>query len=994
MTARPSALKRNPWGRRIFIFLLLLGGAYAILLFLLSRFLDPEELAARMEPRIEAAVSREVEIGSAEVSFFPLGMRLTDISLTDPTGLSPYLARVPSVEFQVALIPLLQREIQVRRLVLEGPEALLAVDREGRTNFGDFSTAPSSPSQEEAGPEADEPEVSDSESAQPESGLPFRLALDEIRVTKGMIRYSNTADSTDIHLHPVDLRAAVVQSPEGSWTFRGNTEAGVSVEKWRRADGFSGLSLAISFDLEADPEFQDLEIREAGLGVEGARVEISGSVQGLKDPVRVVSLGIVGAGIPLGRLAAALPDSVRPGGMDAEGRVDLDLRAEGRLGSGSAPRVNGTMGITDLGVRAEDGTRLARNLSADLTLSSDRALEVHALGEVMDGPFTLDGRGSLEGDILLDFQVDMYPDLGLAHHLGDLPRITSLEGRLKVDGRLRGPALSPRDLRFWGSVAPNGILVATSALGVPVGLPGGMASVQGNMASVQNLPLTLGEDTLVVSGEVSNLNAFGLPGRPVGIQASLRGARLNLVELRATPPPDPDLTYGKVAFAHLGGRQVSGNTPEEAARLLNLQRPDSLPLAGELAVALDTLVDARGKTQDLRTTVAFGPGFFRVARASFRRYGGELQANMNLSLGGNELEPFSLQLSVADMEAGSFLEATSPLGEHIRGRLSLSMEVAGAMDRLLLPDLSSLMGSGEFRLLDGGLNENRVTVSLADFLGMDEFRAPAIQDWDTGFILEEGKVRLAESTLDQAPGDPRIGGSVGLNGELDLLSSFTLPSDQLGDFARENLGIAGEIAGRAANRPEVVKAVIRIGGSIISPDLNADPEATAQALRNAVQEELSTEAQNRIREQRERLQERATGFLSNLMQREETPPPGDSIPSDSLAADTIPGDSLRPDSVPSDSLKPDTTRTEGPVPDSLKPDTTGTEGPVPDSLKPDTTGTGGAGAGDPGRRFDSHLFPEEPTQSHSPASRGGGVECRGSATISQGAPRNSSSNQS
>lgn len=908
---------RNPWLRRILLAILVLGGAYAVLLFLLSRFLDPQELAARLEPRLEAAVAREVEIGAAEVGFFPLGMRLTDVSVADPTGLTPTLAGVSSIEFQVALFPLLKKEIQVRRLLIQEPRAHLRIGADGQNNFGNLSAG--SPG-----------EAVEAEATGAETDLPFGLALDAIRISDGRIRFTDARDSTDAAVEDLGVRASVRKTQDGSWTFEGSSESNLSLAMGSGGSGLSGMPVILTFDLSADPTFQEVDIRSGSVGVEGAALGLSGTIRGLKDPVRSLSLSLDGEEIPLQRLVSALPDSLWNPGPEVQGTLGASLRVEGRLGSDTFPALSGTARLEDVNVHGRDGARLARNLSSDLTLSPGGVLQIQAQGEVMDGPFSLTGRGEIGGDGPVDLQVDVYPDLALAGGLAELPEGVTVEGRLKVEGRLTGPAQNPRSLRFWGEASPTNIRLTTPALGVPIRLSGGRLALQGNQISFQDFPISLGQDDLVLSGEASDFTGFGLPGRTVGLRASVQGSRLNLVALSANPPPDPSITYGKVVFARLGGRQVAGSSAEDAARTLRLERPDSLPLAGEVAFALDTVMDARGRMHDVRGTAVFGPDFVRVPQATFQRYGGDLQTSLNLTLGDAGPEPFSMQLMVRDLNAGDFLAATSPLGGYVRGRLSLSMELAGTLDDLLLPERSSLVGSGSFTLTDGGFNANRVTESLADFLGMEELRAPAIQDWATGFVMENGMVHLADATLAQAPGDPRVGGSIGLGGELDLLSAFTLPTDRLGSFARENLGIAGEIAGRVANRPEVVEAVIRIGGSLLSPNLTADPEATAEALGSALREEVASEAQDRIREQTERLQNRATGFLQNITRSRESPPPPapDTVPPDSLPGDTIQGDSLRPDTTP-----PDTTTPDSIPPDTLLPDTSGV-----DSLSPDTTG--------------------------------------------------------
>jgi hypothetical protein len=283
------------------------------------------------------------------------------------------------------------------------------------------------------------------------------------------------------------------------------------------------------------------------------------------------------------------------------------------------------------------------------------------------------------------------------------------------------------------------------------------------------------------------------------------------------------------------------------------------------------------------------------------------------------------------------------MGRFARGTITVDLDLIGTLDGLLLPDRPGLLGSGSFTLSGGGLATAPVTEAVATFLGVENLREPAIRDWGTAFVLEDGQIRLADATVEGAPGSPRVGGSVGLDGGLDLQSVFNLPSERLSPAALDRLGVAGEIAARLAQRPEVVQAVLRIGGSVFDPAIQADPRATAATLGAAIQEEVTreaqeqidaqqaeaervlqeqqAEAQRRIAEQREQLRNRATGFLRNLVQ----------------GPDTTRADTTRPDTVLPDSLRPDTTRPDTVLPDSLRPDTTRPDTVPPDSLRPDTT---------------------------------------------------------
>jgi hypothetical protein len=198
---------------------------------------------------------------------------------------------------------------------------------------------------------------------------------------------------------------------------------------------------------------------------------------------------------------------------------------------------------------------------------------------------------------------------------------------------------------------------------------------------------------------------------------------------------------------------------------------------------------------------------------------------------------------------------------------------------------------------------------------MESLREPSIQDWASSFVLEEGSVRLAEATIQGAPGSPIVGGTVGLDGELDLRTVFDLPTERLNSSALERLGFAGEIAANVAQRPDVVQAILKIGGSVFDPSVEADPASAARAVGQAVEEEVRSEvqeqvdaqkaeAQRRIQEQKEELQNRAAGFLRSLVRLQDAADTvrADSLLPDTMRPDTVPPDSVRPDTVPPDTL--------------------------------------------------------------------------------------------
>jgi hypothetical protein len=81
MSATASSATGRRLLRRALIAVVTVALLYLAAAFALSRFLDSEALASWLEPRLERAFNRDVELGRAEVGFLPVGVRLKEVTL-------------------------------------------------------------------------------------------------------------------------------------------------------------------------------------------------------------------------------------------------------------------------------------------------------------------------------------------------------------------------------------------------------------------------------------------------------------------------------------------------------------------------------------------------------------------------------------------------------------------------------------------------------------------------------------------------------------------------------------------------------------------------------------------------------------------------------------------------------------------------------------------------------------------------------------------------
>ncbi len=148
---------------------------------------DYNKLKPRVAEAVKDATGRELNMGG-DIKL-GIGLRPTliveDVSLQNaPWGSEPEMVAVKRFEVQVALLPLIVGDIEVRRLILIEPNILIETDASGNSNL-DFEKAPKAEKPEEAVPPENKGEL---------PGLQFH----QVRIENGRLAYRD-GESGDTH---------------------------------------------------------------------------------------------------------------------------------------------------------------------------------------------------------------------------------------------------------------------------------------------------------------------------------------------------------------------------------------------------------------------------------------------------------------------------------------------------------------------------------------------------------------------------------------------------------------------------------------------------------------------------------------------------------------------------------------------------------------------------------------------------------------------------
>ncbi len=163
----------------------IIGGSILVLvcavLLIVPFFLDMEQYKPMIEEKVSAAAGRPFSInGDIQLSLFPLaGISFTDLQIGNPEGFEEKeFISIKNFEARVKLLPLLFKDVQINRFIIEEPRIVLVTQKNGRVNWEMPSKTPPVKTSEKKEDEN-----------QPGSGISLKnLAVGEMVVTDGLVQ--------------------------------------------------------------------------------------------------------------------------------------------------------------------------------------------------------------------------------------------------------------------------------------------------------------------------------------------------------------------------------------------------------------------------------------------------------------------------------------------------------------------------------------------------------------------------------------------------------------------------------------------------------------------------------------------------------------------------------------------------------------------------------------------------------------------------------------
>ncbi len=706
------------------VLLLVIGGLLVFAAYNLNDLANQNK--DQLLAQVEQALGRKVQIGEIGLTFWGgIGARLRNFALADdPAFSSDNFVQATDLQVNVKLMPLLNQEIEVKRVILHDPVIRVIRNAQGIFNFASLSG--------EDRPDAP-PDASATTASIGSGGMPLLVAL--VNITNGDIQYTDQQENIALRISQLDLK---VEDLSFDKPLRIELAAAiVSDQQNFQLDATFGPlgkeiqvdTLAIDGSLTLDPLDMTAvqkalpQVAEAippGLGISGP-VRISSQLSGTARALILSGLQLTASVFESSEPNVKVTGNVGPVGTDMDA---LALNTDIAFGPAGLPQLLAFAPV-------------AENLPPELSADGSASVNVHVEGTLKNLAFTatVDAtQSSIQfGDqfykaqgkrMVLSTDARMTPEsiaLQQAKIQLDTLELTSsgdvtLGDTLGVDLQLDSNSV---DLAGWQEIlpqlqdfSPTGQMELHTHVKGDVGeeqLPDitGTFDLRQVSASFAQLPQPISDlnTDITFTGQGAELkNTSARIGKSV-LQLAVRIARFMPLDATYTFT-SPELWLADVQASN--GAEASSDVLKAlksagTARMENEQ----LAFSGTVSSAQGSLVNI--DYTDFQTTLSLLNEITKIDSVSLQTLGGSVNASGQYDMGATPPQ-FQVTSQISDIELGEVFRAQMINAlQYVRGKANFNLDLAGSGEdwEAIKP---TLQGQGKFEVNQGAL----VELNIAD----------------------------------------------------------------------------------------------------------------------------------------------------------------------------------------------------------------------------------------------------------------------------------------
>jgi len=650
--------------------------------------------------QVEKAVGREVTVNNIRLNLLGgLGLNLTDLKIKDdPHYYSGNFIETSSLIVNVRLLPLLSKDVQVKKIILKDPVIIIIKDKNGEFNFSTLAKSENS----------EEPETKKDASIKD-----FNVSL--LDISKGLIQYIDRKERSAIELKDIDLSlqnigfddeisinlALSLLDSEQNINLTGNVGpvgrqlntdnlplkldliiTSLDLKKIKRAvpklkqllppevDIIDRLSLKTKLDGNLSKmRLSDIDLNANLFGSNNSNLRVIGSVGPVGATVLSqdlffkldVDLGPVNSQnlLSLNSLKSAIPPDLK-----LEGPLSFRGQIEGNLSNLSVKN-----GILEAGgSNIVFGKSFNKPKGVDLTLKTNASLKNDSL-ELKDTNLKL---SSLQLDIDGKYNLtSSRANLNLKSNKANLEQLSkiipdvkdyNLAGFVQTDAKISGFTGNGQTPNITGTLKLSGLNAKPKQLAKPINDLNSEINFKGNGAKLDKTDLVIGKSKISIISEATNFS----PPSVSYVIASPKIFMSDIIPENNTEEYLNDVRITGKVFEQVGSMIHKVTIKSRSGKLSNLNYSN---LNGKLSVKDDVIsldemtlnvlsatINANGTYNisnpkpafDLKTQIR-GLSITNIARSMFRTQNNHIRGNsdfiINLSGSGNTWEEIKPTLS-------------------------------------------------------------------------------------------------------------------------------------------------------------------------------------------------------------------------------------------------------------------------------------------------------------------------------------------------------------
>jgi uncharacterized protein involved in outer membrane biogenesis len=775
-----------------------------------------EKLLSMLVPKIEAALDRKVEIQDVTVSIWGgLGADVKGMKVLNRPGFArEELFSFEQLSIRVKFWPLLRRRIEVKKLILEGPQIFLMKNREGASNFDDLIKSKG-------------------------GRIILPAAFDQMQIRNGQIVYQDDKGKKAVALTQFeqDAKLSLDDKMENA-----QISGEITVEQIVLSlPGYKGtlppLTLHMEHDINLNTPEDLVDVKSLSIEIANIRMEVKGKVEKVsKTPV--LDLTVESGKIPLEEVWASLPkeESSTLSQLKAKGNLSIVASLKGETKAELSPAVDGRITLQDVRVDFSSVPEPFEMPYGEVIFNNRGLSFFSSQAKFAEAPMELKMVVEDFSNPSLTSELRTKLNLALLREFVSLSENTSLKGSAEINAKAYGKVKQLQAMNFSGRVDLRKVEVTTPTLGVPVRNLDAVIMIKGGDVDVSDLSLSLGKSSASLKGKVYGAIPYVLSqkqGKPV-FSFNLDSPLLDLDEI--LPPSKEGSPKGTTA------------------------KPDTIPLpfmnaAGQ--IFLKRVIFRGIEFADVSSKVDVNDGVLRLGNIIAKVYSGSAGGEVTCDLRDMEQTEFNMNLTASQMEANDFLSRFTAFDDHLFGKLNLNASFSGKGNKIERIR-NSLKANGTATFENGKLVNWELLDKLAAMLKIDSFREQDIRTLRNSFRIQDGRVWFDDCAASSKQGDFDLKGSLGLDGSLDYQLTTVLSPELSTRF-----DALGDVSDYFKNEQGRVVLDIRITGPAKNPEFALDYSKAEQRLKDR----LKAQAQEKREEIKDQLKEKAEGLLEGLLKK-------------------------------------------------------------------------------------------------------------------------------